>query len=160
MYEGTQLRMPHVIQVFLSTSISTLNTLSSSNAMEGVNDPNPPTQAAKTKKVSKSKSKTTSCVFQKAPVVKTTKSQHMGSDQVSKIGEGIGENQRTLNIKAGEGVTNQHNHSASSKKDVRINKETNTLLSTSSQKDLDIEKSSQPGAQNIVGGGGTHKLNL
>ena len=51
--------------------------------------PNPPTQAAKIKKVSKSKSKTTSGVSQKAPVVKTTESQPVGSDQGSKFGEGI-----------------------------------------------------------------------
>ena len=35
-----------------------------------------------------------------------------------------------------------------------INKEINTTLFTSSQKDLDIEKSSHPGAQIIGGGGG------
>ena len=44
--------MPHVIQVFFS-SLSNLHSLPSFVAMEGVNDPNPPTQAAKTKKVSK-----------------------------------------------------------------------------------------------------------
>ena len=147
--EGTKLRMPHVIQVFLSSSLSNLNALPSTAAMEGVNDPNPPTQAAKTRKVSKSKSKTTSGVSQKAPVVKTTKSQPMGSDQVSKIGEGIEENQKTLKDKAGEGVINQPSHAAFSQKDTSINMETNIILSTSSQKDLDIEKSSQPGAQNI-----------
>ena len=125
--------------------------LPSITAMEGVNDPNPPTQAVKAKKVSKTKSKTTSGVSQKAPVVKSTKSQPEGSDQVSKIGEGIGENQRTLKNKVGEGVKNQPSHDASSQKDVSINKELNTLLSSSSQKDLDIEKSSQPGAQNIGG---------
>ena len=151
MHEGTQLRMPQVIQVFLSTSLSNLNALPSSAAMEGVNDLNPPTQAAKTKKVSKTKSKTTSGVSQKASVVKTTKSQPVGSEQVSTVGEGIGENQRTLKDKEGEGVKNQPNHATSSQKDVSINKESNTTLSTSSQKDLDIEKSSQPGAQNIGG---------
>ena len=60
-----------------------------------------------------------------------------------------GKNQRTLKNKVREGVINQHSYNASSQKDVRINKETNTLISTSSQKDLDIEKSSQPEAQNI-----------
>ena len=58
--------------------------------MEGVNDPNLPAQVAETKKVSKTK--TTSGVSQKAPVVKTTKSQPVGSEQVSKVGEGLGEN--------------------------------------------------------------------
>ena len=47
-------------------------------------------QAAKTKKVSKTKTKTASSVSQKAPVVKTTKSQPVGSEQVSKVGEGLG----------------------------------------------------------------------
>ena len=51
-------------------------------------------------------------------------------------------------------MINQPNHDVSSQKDTSINIETNILLSTSSQKDLDIEKSSQPGAQNIVCGGG------
>ena len=67
---------------------------------------------------------------------------------MSKSGERIGEIQRTLKNKAREGVINQPSHAASSQKDVSINMETNTLLSTSSQKDLDIEKSSQPGAHN------------
>ena len=76
---------------------------------------------------------------------------------MSKVGEGIGENQIILKNKAGESVKNHPSHIASSQKDVSINKDLNTLLSSSSQKDLDIEKSSQPGAQNI---GGSHKLNL
>ena len=82
LHEGTQLRMPQVIQVFLSSSLISQNSLPSSAAMEGVNVPNPPTQAAKPKKISKSKSKTTSDVSQKTSVVKTTKSQPVGSDQV------------------------------------------------------------------------------
>ena len=45
-------------------------------------------------------------------------------------------------------------HATSSQKDVSINMEINTTLSTSSQKDLDIEKSSNPRAQNTGGGGG------
>ena len=144
LYEGNELRMPHVIQVFISSSLSNLNVLPSNAAKEGVNDPNIPTQAAKTKKISNSKSTTTSSVSQKAHVVKTTKSQHVGSEHVSKFGEGIGENQETLQDKAGEGVNNQPSHVVSSQKDASINIEINTLLSTSSQKDLDIEKSSQP----------------
>ena len=80
LHEGTQLRMPHVIQVFISSSLTNLNALPSSTAMEDVNDPNTPTQAAKPKKISKSKSKTTSGVSQKTYVIKTTKSQHVGSE--------------------------------------------------------------------------------
>ena len=72
--------------------------------MEGVNDPNPPSQAAKLKKISKSKSKTTSGVSQKTSVVKTTKSQPVGSEHVNLVGEGIGEHQRTLKDKVREGV--------------------------------------------------------
>ena len=74
LHEGTELRMPLVIQVFLS-SLSNLHSLPSSTAMEGVNVSNPSTLAAKTKKVSKTKSKSTSVVSQKTSVVKTTKSQ-------------------------------------------------------------------------------------
>ena len=82
--------------------------------MEGVNDPTPLFQAVKTKKVPKTKSNTTSGVSQKAPVVKTTKSQPKGSDQVIKDGEGIGENQVTQKNKAGESVINQPSHVATS----------------------------------------------
>ena len=147
--------MPQVIQVFLSTSLSNLSALPSIAAMEGVNDPNPPTQVVKTKKITKTKSKTTSGVSQKASIVKTTKSQPEGSEQVSKTGEGIGKNQTTLKNKEGEGVKKQPSHATFSQKGVSINKETNITLSTSSQKDLDIEKSSYPGVQNIGGGGGS-----
>ena len=104
MHEGIELRLPHVIQVFLSTSTPTLNALPSTVAIEGVNVPNPPTQATKTKKSSKSKSKTTSGVSQKTHVAKTTKSQLEGSVQVSEKGEGTGENQRTQKNKVGENV--------------------------------------------------------
>ena len=120
-------------------------------AMEGVNDPNPPTQAVKTKKIAKIKSKTTSGVSQKTSVVKTTKSQPDGSEPVSKIGEGIRENQLTLKDKEEEGLKTQPSHATSSQKDVSINKESNKFISTSSQNDLDIEKSSYPGAQNTEG---------
>ena len=155
LHEGSQLRMPQVIQVFLSSSLITLNSLPSSAAMEGVNVPNLPTQAVKPKKISKSKSKTTSDVSQKTSVVKTTKSQPEGSEHVSSAGEGLGENQRTLKNKEGEGVKNLPSHAISFQKYVSINMEINTTLSTSSQKDLDIEKSSNPGAQNTLGGGVT-----
>ena len=116
LHEGTELRMPNVIKVFLSSSPSNLSALPSIVAMKGVNDPNPPTQATKIKKVSKSKSKITPGVSQKAHVVKTSKSQLVRSDQVSKVGEGIGGNQETLKDKAGEGVINQPNHVAFSQK--------------------------------------------
>ena len=151
LHEGSQLRMPQVIQVFLSSSSLSQTSLPSSAAMEGVNVPNPPTQAAKPKKVSKSKSKTTSGVSQKTSVVRTTKSQPEGSDQVKSVGEGMGEHQRTPKNKEGEGVTNLPSHATSSQKDVSINMEINTILSTSSQKDLDIEKSFNPGAENTEG---------
>ena len=105
LHEGTQLRMPQVIPVFLSFSSSLSQTsLPSSTAMEGVNVPNPPTQAAKPKRVSKSKSKTTSNVSQKTYVVKTTKSQPKGSDRVKSVGEGMDEHQRTPKNKEGERV--------------------------------------------------------
>ena len=55
-------------------------------------------------------------------------------------------------------MKNLPSHATSSQKDVSISKEINTTLFTSSQKDLDIEKSSHPGAQLIGGGGeGGHK---
>ena len=63
----------------------------------------------------------------------------------------MGEHQRTPKDKEGEGVKNLPSHATSSQKDVSINMEINTILSTSSQKDLDIEKSSNPGAQNTEG---------
>ena len=78
-----------------------------------MNDPNPPTQEVKEKKVSKTKSKTTSDVSQKAHVAKSTKSQPKGSDHVSKIGERMGGNQRTLKDKVREIVNNHPNHDAS-----------------------------------------------
>ena len=153
LHEGSQLRMPKVIHVFLSSSLITLNSLPSSAAMEGVTFSNLPTRAVKPKKISKSKSKTTSDVSQKTSVVKTTKSQSEGSEQVSSAGEGLGEHQRTLKNKEGDGVKNLSTHATSSQKDVSINMEINTTLSTSSQTNLDIEKSSNPGAHNTWGGG-------
>ena len=70
---------------------------------------------------------------------------------MSKKGEGIWESQTTLKNKEGEGVKSQLRHAISSQKGVNINKETNTILSTFSRKDLDIENSSYPGAQNTEG---------
>ena len=151
LHEGSQLRMPQVIHVFLSSSSLSQTSLPSSAAIEGVNVPNPPTQAAKPKKVSKSKSKTTSCVSQKTSVVRTTKSQPEGSDQVKSVGGGMGGHQRTPKNKEGGGVTNLPIHATSSQKDVCINMEINSILSTSSQKDLDIEKRFNPGAENTEG---------
>ena len=78
LHESTALRMPQVIQVFLSTFLSNLSAFPSIATMEGVNEPNPPTQAVKTKKITKIKSKTTSGFSQKASVIKTTKSQPGG----------------------------------------------------------------------------------
>ena len=43
LHEDTQLRMPLVIQVFLSSSSISQTSLPSSTAMEVVNVPNPPT---------------------------------------------------------------------------------------------------------------------
>ena len=101
LHEGTELRLPQVIQVFLSTNISTLSALPSSVAMEGEKDPNPPIPATKIKKPSKSKSKTTSSVFQKAHVAKPIKSQHVVSEQMCDKGEGIWENKITQKDKEG-----------------------------------------------------------
>ena len=135
LHEGTQLRMPQVIQVFLSSSLISQNSFPLYADMEGVNVPNPPTQAAKPKKIPKSKSKTTSDVSQKKSVVKTTKTQLVGNEQVSSVGERIEEHQRTLEDKEGDGVKNLPSHATSSQKDVSINMEINPILSTSSQKD-------------------------
>ena len=66
-----------------------------------------------------------------------------------KSGEVIRGNQETLKTKEGESVINQPSHVVPSQKDASINMESNTLLSIPSQKGLDIEKSSHPGAQNI-----------
>ena len=95
--------------------------------MEGDKDPNPPAQATKPKKSSKSKLKATSGVSQKAHVIKITKSQPMGSEQGSKSGEGIGENQETKKNKVGESESVQPIHDAPSQKDAYINMESNSL---------------------------------
>ncbi|MCI35722.1 hypothetical protein A2U01_0056943, partial [Trifolium medium] len=115
-------------------------------AMGVGNVPQPSTQAAKSKKVSKAQSKKpTSIVSQKTIVVKPTKSQPEGSDQVAVSGEGRGENQRNPKNKAGEMCDIPASHPVSSQKDIGINKESNTSLVASSQKDVSIENSSQPG---------------
>ena len=72
----------------------------------------------------------------------------MGSEHVCEKGEALGENQRTQKDKEWEFVNVQPSHVAPSQKDACINKETNLLLSIPSQKGLNIENNSQPGAQN------------
>ena len=127
LHEVTELRLLQVIQVFLSSPLSNINVLPSFVAMEGEKDPNPPAQATKPKKSLKSKLKTTLGVSQKAHVVKTTKSQPVGSEQVSKNGEGLGENQRTQNNKEGKVLIDQPRHDAPSQKDACINKESKLI---------------------------------
>ena len=151
LHEGTKLRYPQIIQVYLSTQLPPLNCLPSNVVIEGVNVPNPPTQATKSKKISKFGSKITSSVSQKTPTVKTTKSQPEGSAHVSNKGEGTGNNQMTQKNKVGEDESKQPCHVVSSQYDTIINKDSNTSLSTSSQKGVDIEKSSQRRARNIEG---------
>ena len=79
---------------------------------------------------------------------------------MSSTGEGLGEHQRTLKNNEGDGVKNLPSHATSSQKDVSINMKIKLTLSTSSQKDLDNEKSSNPGAQNPGGGGGVTKAKI
>ena len=68
--------------------------------------------------------------------------------QVSEKGEGTGENQRTQKNKVGEGETNKPSHDVSSQQDIVINMDSNISLSMPSQKGMDIENSTQPGALN------------
>ena len=111
LHEGIELRYPQVIQVYLSTKLPPLSSLPSNAAMEGVNDPNPPSEAAKPKRVPKKKSKTPSIVSQNTSVETKTKSQPEGSEHLSEIGEGIGDHRRTHKYKASEGEKNQpRNH--------------------------------------------------
>ena len=119
---------PLLIQVFISSLSQSDDYLPSTTAMEGVNNLNPLTQAAKPKKITKSKTKTTSVVSQKTIVEKSTKSEHEGSEQVRKVGEGTREHQRILKNKGGEGKSAQPIHLASSQKDPMINKDSNTSL--------------------------------
>ena len=149
LYEGTELGYPQVIQVYLTTQLSSITSLHSNIDMEGVNVPNPPTQTTKPNKTVKSKSKTTLGVSQKTFVVITTKSQLEGSAHVSKKGEGTGGNKIIHKNKVGESESNHPNHIVSSQQDKVTNKDLNTSLSTSSQEGMDIEKSSQSRAQNI-----------
>ena len=144
------LTLPALMQVQTSNPSNSSNTQISSVAsvaME-VEHPQLPSQAAKPKKISKPESKKpTSVVFQKAPVVTPTTSQPDGSvKEVS--GKGKGEHQKSPQNKEGEVSENQPSHPTSSQKDVVINMETNTSLVASSQKDVTIENSSPPRAQN------------
>ena len=66
-----------------------------------------------------------------------------------KNGEEIGENQEIQKDKEGECVKNHTSHIVFSQKDARISMEEKTLLSIPSQKGLDIDNSSHPGAHNI-----------
>ena len=105
-----------------------------------------PTQATKSK-ISKSKSKKPhSGVSQKMPVSKSTKTKD-GSVKGGKIGEGHDENKRNPKNKDGEMSVPKPSHTTVSQQTVVINKEISTSLVSSSQKDVTIEISSQPGAQ-------------
>ena len=145
------LSLPSLMQV-PSISISPSNpqySSFSSTAMEVVH-PQLPTQAVKTRKVSKSKSKkTTSGVSQKIPVVTTTLPTEGSVKEVS--GEGRGDHQRSPQNKEGEISDVQPSHPTSSQKDVVINMDSNSFLVTSSQQGATIEKSSPPRAQNKRG---------
>ena len=66
-------------------------------------------------------------------------------------GEGRGEHQRNPKDKVGELSVSQPSHTVSSQKGTAAEKEISSLLVTSSQKDVTIEKSSQPGTQNKRG---------
>ena len=109
------------------------------------NDPQQPDQVAKPSKI-KSK-KPTSGVSQKTLIVKIKKNTPEGSVPGEGKGEGRGENQRSPKNKEGEEIENQPSHSAVSQKTAEVNKELNSSIVTSSQKDAIIENSPQPGTQ-------------
>ncbi|XP_063949886.1 uncharacterized serine-rich protein C215.13-like [Daucus carota subsp. sativus] len=97
---------------------------------------------------SKSKSsKLTSGASQKAPVVKSKKHKPEGSVIGVSEGEGQGEHKKNPEDKAGEVSDNQPSHSAVSQKTIELNKDSNTSLAASSQKDVAIENSPHPGTQ-------------
>ncbi|MGI4673388.1 hypothetical protein ACR2XN_28390, partial [Klebsiella pneumoniae] len=135
-----------IFEVNSTPSISSQSTISLSTtvAMVVSNVPLPPTQATKPKKV-KTK-KPTSSVSQKSLVVTTT-TQPEGSVLGTVSGEGRGEHQVNPKDKFGEKCVNQPSHPTSSQKAVVVEKEISTSLVTSSQKDVTIENSSQPGTQ-------------
>ncbi|KAL8091760.1 hypothetical protein AgCh_034135 [Apium graveolens] len=109
-----------------------------------------PTQATKTK-VSKTKTKKApSGMSQKMPIVKSSKHKE-GSVKVGKTGEGQGKNQRNPKNKDGEHSVPKPSHTTVSQQTVVVNKDKSSILLSSSQKDVTIETSSQPGAQNKRG---------
>ena len=103
--------------------------------------------AAKSKKIFwKFKSKAPSVVSQNIDVTKSNTSQPEGSEQVTKVGDGTGEHQRTQKNKVYEGEFAQPIHLVSSQNDIMINNDINISLPLTSQKVIGIEKGSQPGA--------------
>ncbi|KAL8104410.1 hypothetical protein AgCh_028571 [Apium graveolens] len=109
-----------------------------------------PTQATKTK-VSKIKTKKAPTgVSQKMSVIKFTKHKE-GSVKVGKTGEGQGENQRSPKNKDDEHSVPKPSHTTVSQQTVVVNKDKSSILVSSSQKDVTIETSSQPGAHNKRG---------
>ncbi|KAK1385101.1 hypothetical protein POM88_022836 [Heracleum sosnowskyi] len=136
-----------VSQVISSTVPSSLViSLISSATMEVVTIQQHPTQVA-TSKIPKTKSrKLTSGASQKAPVVKTTQTLERSVKEVGS-GEGRGEHQRNPKDKEGEISVSQPSHLVSSQKDAVVEKEFITSLVASSQKDVAIENSPQPGIQ-------------
>ena len=97
-------------------------------------------------KPSKNKSsKPTSDASQKTSVVKSKKHKPEGSVIGGCEGEGKGEHKRSPKNKDGEMCVDQPGHSAVSQKTVDVNMELNSSLAASSQKDVAIENSPQPG---------------
>ena len=74
------------------------------------------------------------------------------------IGEGTGDHLRTQKDKVCEGGKMQPGQHVSSQKDTVVNKESNTLLFTSSQKDVNFGNISQPGALNTGEGTQIQKI--
>ena len=140
---------PHVSEV--SSAVPTLPTsqisLPYSVALETMSMTQQlPTQAAKHKILKSKSKKAPSGVSQKMPVVKSTKPKE-GSVMVGKKGEGQGEYQRNPKDKVGEVSVSHPSHTAVSQQTTVLNKDISSLLVSSSQKDVTIETSSQPGAQ-------------
>ncbi|KAL1811248.1 hypothetical protein ACET3Z_021313 [Daucus carota] len=105
-------------------------------------------QSTQVAKPSKNKSsKPTSDASQKTSVVKSKKHKPEGSVIGGCEGEGKGEHKRSPKNKDGEMCVNQPSHSAVSQKTVDVNMELNSSLAASSQKDVAIENSPQPGTQ-------------
>ncbi|KAK1393843.1 hypothetical protein POM88_012899 [Heracleum sosnowskyi] len=134
-----------VRQVISSTFPSSIViSLISSATMEVGTVQQPPTQVA-TSRIPKSKyRKPTSSASQKAPVVKTTQTLE-GSVKEVVSAEGMGDHQRNPKNKDGEISVSQPSHPVSSQKDTVVENEFFTSLVASSQKDVAIENSPQPG---------------